>query len=428
MPEFNNSRSRSRPLSVQKGSWKAVSGQTGTAPYGGGPFNTVTQNAGGDYKHSGTQFTESEGHPFSSRKGIEDVGGPFFTQKRTMSGIKPVTVSCGQDLGFRDYAAYYNYKGPLLPIPPDSNGVLPFPTSFESSDDDLIEMGTSAIAQANPENAIVNLSTTLGEVLKDGVPSLIGSTLWQDRIKTAQKAGSEYLNVQFGWLPLVSDIRKFADVMSRADAVLRQYERDAGKPVRRRVDISSKSTEEEVFTSPGAYPYAYGSGGNFLATGGGDLTLRRSITQRSWFSGSFVYHLPKGYDSRSELDRYALLGNRLGLNPSPDVLWDLAPWSWAIDWFSNAGDVVKNVSSFSIDGTVLAYAYVMETTIVRDTYTLEGCRDRSNNLIRIPPLTLSTETKTRVGANPYGFGVSFDSLSGFQASILAALGLSQSRR
>jgi len=40
-------------------------------------------------------------------------------------------------------------------------------------------------------------------------------------------------------------------------------------------------------------------------------------------------------------------------------------------------------------------------------------------------VTFVTETKKRIRANPFGFGVSWDGLSPFQASIAAALGITR---
>jgi len=77
---------------------------------------------------------------------------------------------------------------------------------------------------------------------------------------------------------------------------------------------------------------------------------------------------------------------------------------------------------------VLAYGYMMEHTIVSDTYSMTGITDVNGNPVSIPNLTLVTETKVRQVANPYGFGVSWDGLTSFQGSILAALGLTKGRR
>jgi hypothetical protein len=125
------------------------------------------------------------------------------------------------------------------------------------------------------------------------------------------------------------------------------------------------------------------------------------------------------------MDRYALLAKQLGLTLTPEHLWNLTPWSWALDWFANTGSVLSNISDYANAGLVMRYGYIMETTYVSDTYTMEGAVRTDGVPFICPPLTLVTETKVRQQANPFGFGVSFESLSGFQLSILSALGISR---
>jgi len=118
-----------------------------------------------------------------------------------------------------------------------------------------------------------------------------------------------------------------------------------------------------------------------------------------------------------------------------NTLWQLTPWSWAVDWFSNAGSFVKNLSSLAEYGTVLRYGYVMETTTVTDTYSagkvLFTPTDPSVLAAFKPPyptvapLTVRTTVKKRVKANPFGFGVSWDGLSPIQLAIAAALGITR---
>jgi len=130
------------------------------------------------------------------------------------------------------------------------------------------------------------------------------------------------------------------------------------------------------------------------------------------------------------MDRYALEAEKLfGLSLSPDTLWQLAPWSWAVDWFANTGDVLHNVSAYANQGLILRYGYIMEHTVVRDTYS---CGNPVTNGLwngrPIAPITFVTETKVRRRANPFGFGVSWNALSPFQTSIVAALGISRRGR
>jgi hypothetical protein len=110
------------------------------------------------------------------------------------------------------------------------------------------------------------------------------------------------------------------------------------------------------------------------------------------------------------------------LTLDPNVLWRLAPWSWLVDWFVNAGDVISNLTDMAIDGLVLQYGYMMEHTIICDELRLVGPRFKSGALVDTT-LCLVTETKQRVKATPYGFGLSWSSFSPTQLAILAALGI-----
>jgi len=88
--------------------------------------------------------------------------------------------------------------------------------------------------------------------------------------------------------------------------------------------------------------------------------------------------------------------------------------------------VLNNFWKFKVEGLVMRYGYLMEHSIVRDTYTIDGTGLKSE-FLPIQPLVLVTETKIRRKANPFGFGLKWDGLSPFQLSIAAALGLSKGR-
>jgi hypothetical protein len=115
----------------------------------------------------------------------------------------------------------------------------------------------------------------------------------------------------------------------------------------------------------------------------------------------------------------------------PETLWNLTPWSWAVDWFSSAGDVIHNLNAWSKYGLVLRYGYVMEHTLNETTYT----RRMSTPLLvgQYPSdstcsASFCTETKKRYRANPFGFGVSWEGLNPTQISILGALGITKSSK
>jgi len=111
---------------------------------------------------------------------------------------------------------------------------------------------------------------------------------------------------------------------------------------------------------------------------------------------------------------------------TPETLWDLTPWSWAVDWFSSFGDVLHNVGDWAKDGLVMKYGYVMEHSSVTDAYTWAG---PSGFISRVnpTPLTVVSETKQRRKATPFGFGLTWSAFTKRQAAILVALGITKGR-
>lgn len=372
----------------------------------------------------GKQYTVSEGHhwPPPKKAGLSDLGGEFYTTKSEVDrnagrGKVNMEVVSGS-LNFR-------YNGHLLA----TNPATAMPPSSESSDSVLDALGAKAIAACAPGNPVTSLATAIGELYKDGLPHLIGSTLWESQANLAKRAGEEYLNYQFGWAPLISDIKSFGNGVVNSDSLLTQYEKDAGKVVRRRYNFPQQRTTDESVVGSGKHPWApTGYAGAFIANPGVNLVRRRETVRNQWFSGAFTYYLPSGYDSRKEIVSLAGKARQLFGNPlDPEVLWNLAPWSWAADWFFNTGDVISNLTRFGTNGLVMRYGYMMEHTIVTDIYTLEGnCGITSTSPIHVLPLVLRTETKKRRKANPFGFGLTFSGLSPLQVSILAALGITRS--
>jgi hypothetical protein len=133
------------------------------------------------------------------------------------------------------------------------------------------------------------------------------------------------------------------------------------------------------------------------------------------------------YDTLVRHEAYAnkLLGTRI----TPEVLWNVAPWTWAIDWFTNTGDVIHNISSLGSDGLVLQYGYASD--LVR--YTADISARVGSNGAGVPTgivLRRHDEVKfiRRVVATPYGFGLDWDGFSPRQIGVLVALGLTRGQR
>lgn len=416
-------------------SWQELQGSPYPSVQWRGPITTTTSYSSFPFRAVGTQITESEGHewpPRNSRKQL-DVGGPFSSsrswiehsdgfkrQRHVMPWNEYVRIS---PVVWRKHTG--EYLTPVYPISPD-NPAYTFPYHEASSDDDLAKYGAEAVAGCSPTNSVANLSVALGELMKEGLPTLVGLKSLVSGRSAPKKGADEFLNIEFGWKPLISDAKKLAHGVLNAERLLRQYERDAGRSVRRSFTFP---TERRVNTTENGPATPSASLGNLLdGSTPGTLVRTDEFQCKRWFKGAFTYHLPMGYNSRKEVDRYSLLAKQvLGLELTPETLWNLAPWSWLADWFTNAGDVISNVSDAANDGLVMRYGYMMENTISRTVWGIDGLKVPMAPKLHVPTLSYVFETKKRVRANPFGFGLTDEDLDPRQWAILGALGISRGR-
>jgi hypothetical protein len=298
------------------------------------------------------------------------------------------------------------------------------------------QLGTEAISRCAPYNQTAAAGTALGEIFKDGLPSIPGIHLWKSRVKPYLGLSEEFLNAVFGYLPLIKDVKESAKAIARAGDIMSQYERDAGKVVRRSYYFKDVNEEEFSYT-PNSRAVSLGLGDYFNTSPlGGTLVTHREKSYRRWFKGAFTYHLPSELDSwRAMMGASSSAHHLLGTSLTPEVLWELTPWSWAIDWFTNVGELINNFSNFEVGGLVMRYGYMMEESINKVTYTLIDSSGLQNYfegaykpvpLSAVSPVTIETVTKQRVPATPYGFGIEWSKLSTLQIAILAALGITRS--
>jgi hypothetical protein len=240
------------------------------------------------------------------------------------------------------------------------------------------------------------------------------------KLKNFRSLGHEYLNVQFGWLPFVQDLQKMVQLTHRLSARLAQLRRDNGQSVRRKLTVFQNTVvtpqaDLNFSVFPSLVTGFYESGQSFTAKGS------IKTDERHTFAGKFRYFVKDigmpAYDRRAMAVLYGVL-------PTPSLLYEVMPWSWLIDWFSNVGDVMSNMSANAVDNLVAEYAYGMTSFIQEETYSA-SIRLKNVTGTLVTGCSKFTETKLRSAASPYGFGLTSGNLSGYQMSILGALGLSR---
>ena len=370
---------------------------------------------------NGKQLTVSSGHA-KGRDGRYHEGGPFFTT-RSVPNINTRNVRALGGGG----TSWTRYNGPIcIPLPATP------PSGVAKSDPDssyLDTYGATAIHIVDPTNPNAQFGVALGEVLADRYIPIPAIQSWRRRTEVARAAGSEYLNAVFGWLPLVRDMKNTAQSVKDGNRIMENYRSSSGTLVHREFAFDDIVSESEIIVDTNARcRYSGAGGGSFadLNSPGVPLVARITNTTKRWFSGSFTYTSGSNTDIQKCLGIGAEADKLFGLSLTPDVAWELTPWSWAIDWFSNAGDVISNATSIGLAGLVIKYGYIMEETSTTATYSMPATG--ITGVTGSPPdCSWSVTTKRRREANPFGFGLTWEGLSPTQLAITAALGITRIR-
>lgn len=212
------------------------------------------------------------------------------------------------------------------------------------------------LSKTNPSRPHVNVPQALAE-LKD-IPKLVKG--WGDGLLSAAAKG----NLSWRWAvkPMISDVQKLANFVRAANKRLAQLRklRD-GKTIRTRCNLGtqivSSGPTRILIHSEGAALYAQ----------------RRIVSHfNKWGSAEWKLlpdsNLPNLSDA--DLDRF---NKRVALGITAhgvlETAWELVPWSWFIDWFSNVGDMLAATNNTV--GCTWGRICVMRTSETRTTYDFD---------------------------------------------------------
>jgi len=253
-------------------------------------------------------------------------------------------------------------------------------------------------------------------------------------------AGEEYLNLEFGWRPFISDLRKLYELQRSIDKEIDRLIRENGKWIRRRTTLENETSVTQD-TLGGVRNYTLwavvgGPGDNIWRDCTSDVRVTTVKTTRRWFSGSYRYWIPDiGSPQWTRRAKAALYG----VLPTPKLVWDATPWTWLLDWFGNMGDIVSNLSLNAAGYPVLRWSFLMEETKTTVTATakcwVKGNQPGAPGYQEWPGVdttfssTRTTVSRLRVeGSNPFGLGLptfTWPELTPRQAAILVALGVTR---
>lgn len=253
-----------------------------------------------------------------------------------------------------------------------------------------------------------------------------------------KKIAAQFLNHQFGWIPFIGDLSSFIKTSMNSAKRIAQARRDNGRWIKRRGHLSSQNDLAIVGESKTRYPvnpYLIPSSidstfhfGPMFDNGTQPCsltTITKAVRSEIWFAGAFRYWIPSLADPTSVVSNIQNYLNLYGTRISPSLVWNLTPWSWLIDWFTNIGDNIDNMTSQIQDNCVSKYAYIMQKRSLSYGFS---SRVRINGVFSEPmEWTYEGLVRARRCASPYGFSISLPDMTARKWAILTALGLSRTR-
>ncbi len=226
--------------------------------------------------------------------------------------------------------------------------------------------GATTLARTNPSRpnivpfTIVQDLYDLPRMLRD-VGKLIRTPR---RLLSPKELANAHLGARFGWLPLINDVHTLLNVQqvigSRAKELRRLYE---GQGLRRKVTLGSYSGNEH---------YRRWAMWSALWTDViyGDVSVYTKVREWGtvrWKPSSLPF--PGWNPTDAELNQKA---RQLALGLTTEGVikgaWDVLPWSWLVDWFTNASDYLS-ISSSTIPATPSALN-TMRTTVTLGQHSL----------------------------------------------------------
>lgn len=149
-----------------------------------------------------------------------------------------------------------------------------------------------------------------------------------------------YLNLQFGWLPLISDLKALGSVYQSTLSRLEWLRATYGKTVR----LGFYSDISYYGTIPSSSTYLLAPGGNAY-----NYILLKLIDYKGIFrANGYLTHYLKGLDE--PIAEMKALAAALGLNNPLGVIWEAIPYSFVVDWFAHVSTLLNHLSIQPFEG------------------------------------------------------------------------------
>lgn len=149
------------------------------------------------------------------------------------------------------------------------------------------------------------------------------------RRATAELVAGTNLEIAFGWRPFISDIKEHAVALAKFHLNTRRNERISAFGSDSRISVNVNST-------PSTFPPTYVSMTN--------VTKFETKVDVRYVVGLRADIVHEAAAQNSFLDRFGFTAENI-----VPTIYEQTPWSWAIDYFSNLGDLIEAYSTSQAD-------------------------------------------------------------------------------
>jgi hypothetical protein len=170
----------------------------------------------------------------------------------------------------------------------------------------------------------------------------------------------KFLGVNFGVLPLVSDIKSMYELIQNMDPSIDKWNQMSDSGTARAYHVT---LEDNVVS--GSHTKFGGSQGGIINH---SYTYEYEYEQTSTIK-AHAYVIPGRCDDRTDL---ALKASLWGLDKPLTAVWNAIPFSFAVDWVANVGDIISNFEFREphLDFTLVGFgaSHKVVTTITTKAY------------------------------------------------------------
>lgn len=252
-----------------------------------------------------------------------------------------------------------------------------------------------------------------------------------DLRKVPKELSQEFLNVQFGWKPLVRDVTAASDVVINFDKYVETTKRNNDRWLKRQWNEEVLESSDLVHNEGGLANSRIAPKGtsDYFVSWTSNYQVFKETFSDVWYEGSFKYYRPE-FDAGLESGYPAVRRARqmlslLGGNITPTVLYKVTPWTWLVDWFVNVGDNVQRFEDMATGQVAARYMYLMRHTREQYRYYTSSQAYHGQGYVTVEAFR-RLEVKCRVqSAGNFHFSLQPTGLSGTQLAILAALGITR---